>query len=449
MSARQADTHSSDALVRVREFLRADPDASPPMVKEDRAKVRDLRSDVRILARSRWFPGTPFLGRAFVWFERIFSVRAERTHRPRAFPALSDTAIERAQPRAFVGDYSVFDRLSIVYGGLFRGSVVVNYLLGIVGVGVTVCSILPQPRFVLSFGASRFSGFVHAAPFIEFGCIVLISVIFMYGQTPDHEAAAKRPRWRRLLTPRRFAHRWHERWLEYRLLAERFRYLELVLPLSPDAAQKPPFTPAEPKSRRWYDHYFIWRTQGAISTRVSVSEYREQALALMLEQVRHHDANSSRRGAIGRRLHKVAVLLFFLSLILCFSELMTESVTTHCAASSDRLLWGSKWPCDWTTGFNANLRSLVLFGAILAPVIAAAIHGVLATTEYTKVAESSRETADRIAALVTRVAPPGEADAELVTLEPLRDAVTAFADAAINEASGWHAMLRDKNVPLV
>ena len=448
MSARQPDTYSSDALESVREFLRADPDASPPMGREDRAKVRDLRTDVRILARSRRFPGTPFLGSAFVGFERLFSARAERT-RPRGFPALSDTAIDRAQPREFVGDYSVFDRLSIVYGGLFRGSVVVNYLLGIVGVGITVCSILPQPQFVSSSGASRFPEFVLYAPVIELGCILVISAIFFYGQTPGHEAAAKRPRWRRLLTLRRFAHRWHERWLEYRLLAERFRYLELILPLSPDAAQKPPFTPAEPMSRHWYDHYFVWRTKGAIPTRVSVSEYREQALALMLEQVSHHDANSSRRGAIGRRLHKLAVWLFFLSLALCLLELLSEPATIACALSPDRLLWGFRWPCDFTRCFNPNFRSLALFGAILAPVVAAAIHGVLATTEYTKVAESSRETADRIAVLVSRIAPPTETDAEVVTLDSLRDAVTAFADAAINEASGWHAMLRDKNVPLV
>ena len=448
MSARQADTYSSDTLARVREFLSADPNGSSPMGGQDRVKARDLRSDVRILARSRRFPGTPFLGLAFVWFERIFSARAERTHRPRAFPALSDTAVDRAQPRDFVGDYSVFDRLSIVYGGLFRGSVVVNYLLGIIGVAVTVSSILPQPQFLSSTGTLIFPKFVYYAPFIEFGCIVLIGVIFWYGHTPDRETSARRPRWRRFLTLRHVAHRWHERWLEYRLLAERFRYLELILPLSPNAAKNPPFTPAEAVSRHWYDHYFVWRTQGTTRPEVNVLEYRERALALMLEQIRHHDANSSRRGAIGRRLHKVAVLLFFLSLFLCFLELASEAVTLNCPVP-DGMVLGLSWPCGFVTWFNPDFRSLTLFGAILAPVVAAAIHGVLATTEYTKVAESSRETADRIAALVTRVAPPGEADAELVTLEPLRDAVTAFADAAINEASGWHAMLRDKNVPLV
>jgi hypothetical protein len=50
--------------------------------------------------------------------------------------------------------------------------------------------------------------------------------------------------------------------------------------------------------------------------------------------------------------------------------------------------------------------------------------------------------------IVARIT-PSEEDARPSTLEPIRDAVTAFADAAINEAVGWHAMLRDKNVPLV
>ena len=107
--------------------------------------------------------------------------------------------------------------------------------------------------------------------------------------------------------------------------------------------------------------------------------------------------------------------------------------------------------CGTTSFFNENLKSLVLFGAVLAPVLAAAIHGVLATTEYTKVAESSRETADRITSLIAAITafPPSEERAGPAALKPIRDAVTAFADAAINEASGWRAMLRDKNVPLV
>ena len=217
---------------------------------------------------------------------------------------------------------------------------------------------------------------------------------------------------------RLIAHRWHERWLEYRVLAERFRYIELMLSISPRAAHLPAFAPAERRVPRWYDRYFVWRTQKAKPAALSVHEYREQALALMLEQIEHHDANSSRRGAIARRLHKIAVWLFFSSLVLCAIDLLAES--------------------NWPGVFNDNFKSLVLFGAVMAPTLSAAIHGILATTEYTKVWEAT----------ITAF-PDSEEAAGPEALAPIRDAVTAFADAAINEASDWRAMLRDKNVPLV
>jgi hypothetical protein len=447
MSARQAETYPTDTLAKLREFLSADSGASPRMAQEDRAKVKDLGADVRRLARSEWFPGAPGFGRVFSGFEWIFSIWVQPARRRRGLEALGSAAMNGARPRAFVGDYSVFDRLSIVYGGLFRGSVVINYLLGVVGVGFAVCSILPQPRFVSPSGQLLFPEFAYYGAWIDFFCILVISVIFGYGHTPDYETWPKQPRLRRRWTLRAFAHRWHERWLEYRVLAERFRYLELILLVSPGAAGEPPFTPEKPADRRWYDRYFLSRTQEAKPTRISVREFREWALALMLEQIGHHDANSSRRGAIGRRLHKFAVLLFFVSLVLCLVDLAAESEALRCATQ----LRGFILPCNWTEYFTENFRSLVLFGAVMAPVLGAAIHGVLTTTEYTKVAESSRETGDRIASLLVpiRALPPSEADASLVTLEPIRDAVIAFADAAINEASGWHAMLRDKNVPLV
>jgi hypothetical protein len=447
MSARQADTYAIDTLARVREFLSAAPYASSYLAREDRAKVKDLRADVRRLAGAQRFPGAPGLGRIFSGFERVFSLFVRPVRRRRGLVALGETTIGGAEPRAFVGDYSVLDRLSIVYGGLFRGSVVINYLLGIVGVGFTICSMLPQPRFLAPSGELLFPEFAYYAACIEFICILMISAIFCYGHTPDYETWPKQPRLRRLWPPRLFAHRWHERWLEYRVLAERFRYLELMLTFSPGAGSEPPFTPASPEARRWYDKYFIWRTEGAKPTKATVREYRAWALALMLEQFQHHEANSSRRGAIGRRLHKFAVLLFFISLLLCLADLFFESETLRCATHTH----GFILPCPWTGIFNENFRSIVLFCAVMMPVLGAAIHGILATTEYTKVAESSKEAADRIASLLVTVGamPASEADADRVTLEPIRDAVAEFAAAAINEAVGWHAMLRDKNVPLV
>ena len=92
----------------------------------------------------------------------------------------------------------------------------------------------------------------------------------------------------------------------------------------------------------------------------------------------------------------------------------------------------------------------MLFGAIFAPVLAAAIHGVLATAEYTKVAESSKEAADRLASLFPGIMkfPAGDEQADPSTLLPIQEAITAFTHAAVNEASGWRAIFRDKNIPL-
>ena len=306
MSAPQATTSTTEAtniLPRLCEFLSAESRVPGRMAKEERAKVQDLCGDVDRLDRAPWLPLTPGFGRVFSGFERVVSILARRTHRRHVVPKLNHAAKDRAKPRIFAADYATFDRLSIVYGGLFRGSVIVNYLLGVVAVGLTLASILPQPKFVAPSGAPLFLEFAHYAVRIELLCILIIGVIFYYGQTPHDEIAPKRARsrWRRLV--RLIAHRWHERWLEYRVLAERFRYLELMLSLSPGAAMEPPFTPAEGESERWYDRYFVWRTRSAKPAEISVHEYREQALALMLEQIGHHDANSSRRGTIARRLH--------------------------------------------------------------------------------------------------------------------------------------------------
>jgi hypothetical protein len=447
MSARQASTYFSEILARLREFLReesaerlvARTGALPPLTRAERAKVKDLVGDVRRLDGDPLFPVTPGLGHVFWAFERLFSVRTRRPRLLRNLPALDDEARVRAKPLRFAVDYATFDRLSIIYGGLFRGAVIANYLLGVIAVGLTLASMLPQPRFLASSGASLFPEFAHYALRIGLSCIVIIAGIFYYGQTPHDETVTAPSRWSYRGLVRRIAHRWHERWLEYRLLAERFRYLELMLSISPTAAMQAPFTPADCNSERWYDRYFVWRTESAKPAVVTLREFHKRALASMLDQIQHHDANHSRRGAIARRLHKIAVALFFSSLVLCLIDLAAESCTASCFAYA------------LTGPFRDNFKSLVLFGAILAPTLSAAIHGILATTEYTKVAESSSETADRIVLLVKTICDfsPGEGLAGPETLEPIRDAVTAFADAAVNEASGWHAMLHDKNVPLV
>ena len=58
--------------------------------------------------------------------------------------------------------------------------------------------------------------------------------------------------------------------------------------------------------------------------------------------------------------------------------------------------------------------------------------------------------AERISVLYQQLATIDGADVEATpeTLAPMREIVEQFAEEVINEATGWKAMLRDKNVPL-
>jgi len=446
MSAQQAPPHTTATLARLHEFLRDKASSEPCLAEEERAKVGDLCADVTRLGGARWFPVAAGFGRVFSAFESLASIGVRRNESAEPLDGQHRAVITAARPQAFADDYATFDHLSILYGGLFRGSVIVNYLLGVVAVGLTLASILPQPDLVSPSGTPLVPEFSWLALRVEFACIVVIGAIFCYGQTPHAESASAASSWRRrLLSFRHFAHRWHERWLEYRVLAERFRYLELILPLSSDAARRRPFSENDGSEDRWYDRYFVWRTGQAKLPNVDTRAYRERALALMREQIAHHVANSIRRGAIAARLHRFAVILFFISLLLCLVDLAFEAGTRSCHASH-----AATWWCYTVDGFSRNVKSIIEFLAILAPVVAAAIHGVLATTEYTKVAESSRRTAARIESLIPTIDAfvCGDHSANSKTLLGIHDAIFAFADATINEASQWREMLRDKNIPL-
>ena len=343
MSARHTDTHSQETPSGPGAFAKSARAAH--LTGGERAKLLDLCDDVARLDESSWVGGSLGVAGAFSGFEWLLSRWLPRVHRDRSLPVLDREAMKDAAPRVFAWDYKTFDRLSVRYGGLFRGSVIVNYLLGAAAVAMTVAEVLP--------GSSRRPRMREAPPSLRTGqrfsslaCIGCIAAIYCYGRTPRAGLAQHETRSRRPGFFRRVAHRWRERWLEYRLLAERFRYIELLLAISPSAASRPPFETPGDESHHWYDEYFAWRTEGAQASPMSASEYRTQALALMVEQVEHHTANSARRGAIADRLERLAVGLFFLSLGPIVFALLVDVLTPHCS-SCGRLVWLNETYGPW------------------------------------------------------------------------------------------------------
>ncbi len=417
-----------------------------PLPPGERDKIEDLRDDARWadaqanrlrVGRLNW------LGRSFARFERwagnlrpswILRKMEQLTSGgrysgeavPRPHPVPPGTSDE---PLAFAADFHLFDRLSLHYGGDFRGAVLINYLLGTLGSAAIIFSISPP------FGLQPFIDEIHKIPqlnrpwtlVLETACIMSILIIFLIGRTPERKEDSPRSdiRW--------FGRRWHQRWLEYRVLAERFRYLELLLPFGKEFVERPPFVPERDANRYWHDRYFIWRATAAQIEEQSTRQYRDRVLAVMAAQEQYHAHNHRRRGTIARRLHLFAAGLFLLSLLIGSVDL---ALAFYGPATSPEV--------------KSEHGSTLLFFAALLPVFSAAIHGVLAQTEYIKLAETSAEVAARIHDQYEQLAAVDVTDgaATSASLEPLRETVFAFAATVVNEATGWTATLRDKNVPL-
>jgi hypothetical protein len=102
--------------------------------------------------------------------------------------------------------------------------------------------------------------------------------------------------------------RWHERWLEYRGLAERFRYAELLYPLEAEVvkslAERDPHNcheSADGRSATSSESVSQWpvpRTRDGRAQR-----YVARLRQIMHEQKTYHEGNAAECETITRRLH--------------------------------------------------------------------------------------------------------------------------------------------------
>ena len=371
----------------------------------------DARRQGRDLAHC---PGWQLLGEVFVWFKVLMLLRLPRRwwgNCRAADPAPGGNP-------SFEDDRRRFDALASFYGNRYRGSVVINYLLGVLAV-------------IFAVGPSAFpdhmcGGLDKILHGLELVCIVLIVGIYWRGRSPGLHSGGQIP-----VDPGRVLNRrWHERWLEYRGLAERFRYAELLHPLEHEVVES--FAEGDPhnrhESRGWAQRYFQWRFRevrwpprdaGTDEFRLYVARLRQ----VMHEQKTYHEGNAAECEAITRHLHWVSGLCFGGTLVACLLPIVG-------------------WNADWLLLLSAGL-----------PAVAASAHGILATGEYIKLGEASTATADAIGRLIGDVearSAAGRGRGEAVgSLAPLVPEVRAFWNLVTSEATGWQATLRDKNVPLL
>ncbi len=245
--------------------------------------------------------------------------------------------------------YGWSDRLATHYSQTYRSSHVLNFLLAALGAWIGLSGLVLDANPL-------------ALALAEFAVVLVVVVNTVTGS-------------RRC---------WHQRWLDYRQLAERLRPMR-SLKLLGIAAPDPPGSAAEPVARRWIDWYAaaIWRTVGCPAGAMTPVDVQRLASAMsareLQPQIDYNRRSAGEAERLDARLEVAGLSLFIATL------LVTVGVIVGLEFRPDLV----RDLGNWTTVFSAGL-----------PALGTAIFGIRVQGDYGAAAARSRTTA----ALLERIA---------------------------------------------
>jgi hypothetical protein len=281
-------------------------------------------------------------------FTEQVAANVQAAHLP-ACPG-SPSLLEQVQT-AFIRPFVWADILADHYAGLYRSSFITCYLFS----GLAVF-------FALIGYAAGLSHKSQQIPVIvELLLILSIIGLIVYGKY----------------------RKWHERWMDYRLLAERLRQAKCLAPLG----TAPVFFPHPPHHERirvqnsWVNWYFraILRETGLITARLnraSLSEYHDVLKSEIRNQIGYHKKNANRCRTISHRLHRLGLLLFMATFAACALHLMMHGEA-------------GRW--------------LTLLTAVL-PAFGAAVAGIRFQGEFERLADRSEAMQEKLAGIEVELA---------------------------------------------
>ncbi len=191
-----------------------------------------------------------------------------------------------------------------------------------------------------------------------------------------------------LLIRRGRKHRFHERWLQYRALAERLRHLTFLLPLGLRAP-----------SLRGGDHdhdsrpgapFGAWMLRAVVRALGilpgTLSQEHVQVAARILAhqelhgQIEYHEKVAARNRILTERLHGVGRRLYVAALVVAILDLVFY-------------LGGREWLCHISPASASAVYYLLATLTVFLPAAAAAVHGFVAHGEFANTGRRSREVA--------------------------------------------------------
>jgi len=293
------------------------------------------------------------------------------------------------------------DKTSEIYADRYRSSFIASYLLGALAV---------LAAFLGSYKLPSWHNLRPDPPAWFFVELAMISGILL------------------LVALNKWA-KWHERWIDYRLLAEGFRQmraLALFARVAP-SFEVPPHLSEDNQGPSWFNWYFRASVRYAGLVQAKIDEQYLDVCRKILkreidEQIEYHHGNEEKFEALHHRLHWLSLVLFFLTLVACLLHL----------AENFHLAY-----------FSEQAAGLLTLFALVLPAFGAAIQGILHQGEFGRIARRSRSIKNRLSELRNDVKEKKE-----VTFRDLGRTTESFCKIQIQEQADWRAVFINQEFSL-
>jgi hypothetical protein len=281
-------------------------------------------------ARRVWMPFLHGLG----------GTGCEREHRP----------VRQRIEQLLMSRYAWADSLANHYGQTFRSGYVANFGLAALAVGLALVGILCAPEAKI--------------------WLVIAELIVIIGILANTVFGVRQ--------------RWHDRWLDYRHLAERLRHGRILALLGAQPRMPRPAPPGASRGMDWVDWYVrtTMREIGLPNVRVDADYLIRCRMLLrdveLQEQIRYHHRTARSMHRLARNLHWLGYALFGATALIC-----TIFILVYCWDFQTAL--ATKW---WVTFLTALL-----------PTLGAAAYAVKVQGDFEGTCERSQATLKQLRAI--------------------------------------------------
>jgi len=233
----------------------------------------------------------------------------------------------------------------------------------------------------------------------------------------------------------RYQH-WHQRWMDYRALAEELRQLQFLslIGLSTSSLNVPiHLEPGDPRNK-WFGWYFraITREKGMIQSLLDSSyldSYRQVLDGWIKSQRKYHEGNAADYHKLCKHLQLTTRALFIFTFICCLLHLVIDN---RLAINNHIMISGHRY------------NELLVLGTIVFPAFGSALGAILHIAEFERTVLRSGALKHQLETLDCQLRCIGEAG----TSQQLGELAQRLSDIALAELVDWRFAAIDKDLSL-